>query len=65
MKANYGKCYLFVKVNRPATILCKHTISNSSCEKLLGVKINFKWNVINEYLIQSSVKGALEAIFDN
>ena len=41
MKASSEKCHLLMNANRPATIkIGEHTISNSNCEKLLGVKID-------------------------
>ena len=41
MKANPEKFYLLMNVNRPATIkIDEHNISNSYCEKLLGVIID-------------------------
>ena len=48
MKANPEKCHLLMNVNRPATIrICEHIISNSYCEKLLGVKIDTQLNFNN------------------
>ena len=41
MKANPEKCHLLMNVNRPATIdIGEHTISNSYCQKLLGIQID-------------------------
>ena len=41
MKANPEKCHILINVNRPATIkIGEHTISNSYCDKLLGVTID-------------------------
>ena len=41
MKANPEKCHILANVNRPITIkIGEHTISNSYCEKLPGIKIN-------------------------
>ena len=48
MKANPEKCHLLMNVNRPATIkIVEHNISNSYCEKLLGVKIDSHLNFNN------------------
>ena len=41
MKANPEKCHILMNVNGPATIkIGEHTILNSYCDKLLGVKID-------------------------
>ena len=48
MKANPEKCRLLMNVIRSATIkIGEHTISNSYCEKLLGVKIDSRFNFNN------------------
>ena len=57
MKANPEKCHLSMNVNRPATIkIGEHTISNSYCEKLLGVKIDsqLKFNNHLETIIKKA-----------
>ena len=41
MKANSEKCHILMNVNGPGTIKrSEHTISNSYCDKLFGVKID-------------------------
>ena len=57
MKANHEKCHLLMNVNRPATIkIGEQTISNSYCEKLLGVKIDsqLKFNNHLETIIKKA-----------
>ena len=50
MKANPEKCHIIMNVNRPHTIkISGHTISNSYCEKLLGVKIDSQVNFNNHF----------------
>ena len=48
MKANPEKCHLLMSANRSANIkIGEHTISNSYCEKLLGVQIDSELNFNN------------------
>ena len=48
MKANPEKRHLIMNLNKPTTIKIGggHTISNSYCEKLLGVKVDNQLNLI-------------------
>ena len=45
MKGNTDKCHLIVSIDEPIEILVgEYLIKNSTCEKLLGVKIDDKLN---------------------
>ena len=57
MKANPEKCHLLMNVNKPDTIkIGQHTISNSYCEKRLGIKIDnrLKFNNHLETIIKKA-----------
>ena len=57
IKANLEKCHLLMNINRPAIIkISEHTISNSYCGKLLGVKIDSQLSFNNhlEAIIKKS-----------
>ena len=57
MKANPEKCHLLTNFNRLATIkIGEHNVSNSYCEKLLGIKIDsqFKFNNHFETIIKKA-----------
>ena len=61
MKASPEKCHLLLEVNRLATIkIGEHTISNSYCEKLLGVKIDSQLNFNNH--LETSIKKTSQKI---
>ena len=57
MKGNPEKCHLLMNASRPVTIqIGEHTISNSYCEKLPGVKIDsqLKFNNHLEKIIKKT-----------
>ena len=61
MKANPKKCHQLMNVNSPANInIGEHTISNSYCDKLLGVKIDSKLNFNNH--LETIIKKASQMV---
>ena len=61
IKKNPEKYHLLMNVNRPATIkIDEHTISNSYCEKLLGVKIDGQLNFNNH--LETIIKKATQKV---
>ena len=61
MKTNLEKCYLLKNISRSGTIkIGENTISNSRCEKLLGVKFDSQLNFNNH--LETIIKKASEKV---
>ena len=61
MKSNADKCHLLVSTNETVKIkVGNYDITNSKCEKLLGVNFDHKLNLIN--IFQSCGKRLVEKL---